>query len=342
MQDLFCSFSLLKIDFCGLGTTLDIFQNIILLYFQYGVLVFTGYGIFILFPLWSLEEASDEYVGLQRGLDEMIKRRSDGALYYLDRIWVPFKGDVRTLIIDEAHKSKYSVHPGSDEMYYDLRDKFWWPRMKKDIVVYERMAMDFVTKLDMSTAYHPQINSQRTWKCRSSTMWAEVGEGHLIGPDLIQETTKNTSHIKDRLKDACDHQKSYADKRRKPLEFYRKLPPRFVGPFEITKRIGFIAYRLRLPEELNGVHDTFHMSNLKKYLADPTLQVPLDEIQVDVKLKFVEESVEILERGSRSLSGVELPTSKFDGIRNVDLKFTWEREDHMRLKYPHLFSSNSS
>ncbi|GKD15049.1 hypothetical protein Tco_1199456, partial [Tanacetum coccineum] len=72
--------------------------------------------------LAAQEEASDESAGLQRGLDEMIERRSDGALYYLDRIWVPLKGDVRTMIMDEAHKSKYSVHPGADKMYYDLRN----------------------------------------------------------------------------------------------------------------------------------------------------------------------------------------------------------------------------
>nr|GFD17523.1 putative reverse transcriptase domain-containing protein [Tanacetum cinerariifolium] len=63
----------------------------------------------------------------------MIELRNDGALYYMDRIWVPLKGDVRTLIIDEAYKSKYSIHPGADKMYYDLRDRYWWPDMKKDI-----------------------------------------------------------------------------------------------------------------------------------------------------------------------------------------------------------------
>ncbi|GJZ98217.1 putative reverse transcriptase domain-containing protein [Tanacetum coccineum] len=139
-------------------------------------------------------------------------------------------------------------------------------------------------------------------KCRSLIMWAEVGEGHLIGPELVQETTEKISQIKDRLKAARDRQKSYADKRRKPLEFS-------VGP---------VAYRLDLDEELDGVHDTFHVSNLKKCLADPTLQVPLDEIRVDAKLNFVEEPVEILE-SSRSLSGVEFPSSRFGGIRNVDL-----------------------
>ncbi|GJY96909.1 putative reverse transcriptase domain-containing protein [Tanacetum coccineum] len=83
--------------------------------------------------LAAQKEVVDEFAGLQKGLDEMIEQRSDGTLYYLDRIWVPLKGEVRTLIMDEAHKSKYSVHPGADKMYYDLRDRYWWPLMKKDI-----------------------------------------------------------------------------------------------------------------------------------------------------------------------------------------------------------------
>ncbi|GJQ91378.1 hypothetical protein Tco_0002517 [Tanacetum coccineum] len=158
-------------------------------------------------------------------------------------------------------------------------------------------------------------------KCRSPLMWAEVGEGQLIGPELMQETTEKISQIKDRLKVARDRQKSYADKRRKPLEFsvgdyvllkvspskcvvrFRKkgkLASKFVGPFEIVEKVSLVAYRLDLPKELNGVHDTFHVSNLKKCLADPTLQVPLDEIRVDAKLNFMEEPVEILEKSLRS------------------------------------------
>nr|GEV12820.1 reverse transcriptase domain-containing protein [Tanacetum cinerariifolium] len=122
--------------------------------------------------------------------------------------------------------------------------------------------------------------------------------------------------IKDRLKAACDRQKSYADKKRKPLEFSvgdyvllkvspwksvvrfgkkGKLAPRFVGPFEIIKKVGPVAYRLDFLKELNGVHDTFHVSNLKKCLVDQTLQVHLDEIRIDAMLNFVEEPVEILE-----------------------------------------------
>ncbi|GKD55107.1 putative reverse transcriptase domain-containing protein, partial [Tanacetum coccineum] len=134
------------------------------------------------------KEAVDESVGLQKGLDEMIEQRSDGTFYYLDRIWVPLKGDVRTLIMDEAHKSKYYVHPRADKMYYDLRDRYWWPGMKKDIAEYvskcltclkvmakhqrpsdllqqpkipvwkwEGIAMDFMTKLPRTSSGHDTI-----------------------------------------------------------------------------------------------------------------------------------------------------------------------------------------
>ncbi|GKA98262.1 hypothetical protein Tco_0826199, partial [Tanacetum coccineum] len=119
-----------------------------------------------------------------------------------------------------------------------------------------------------------------------------------------------------------DRQKSYSGRRRKPLEFS-------VGP---------VAYRLDLPKELNGVHDTFHVSNLKKCLAYPTLQVPLDEIQVDAKLNFVEELVEILEREFNKLKQSRIAIVKVRWNSKCGPEFTWEREDQMKFKYPHLFS----
>ncbi|GJY61238.1 hypothetical protein Tco_0461895 [Tanacetum coccineum] len=121
-----------------------------------------------------------------------------------------------------------------------------------------------------------------------------------------------------------------------------KLAPRFVGPFEITERINSVAYRLRLPGELNGVHDTFHVSNLKKCLPDPTLQIPLDEIRVDAKLKFMEEPMEILEREFKKLKRSRIAIVKVRWNSKRAPEFTWEREDQMKLKYPHLFSSSSS
>ncbi|GKG24594.1 hypothetical protein Tco_0395222, partial [Tanacetum coccineum] len=120
-----------------------------------------------------------------------------------------------------------------------------------------------------------------------------------------------------------------------------KLAPRFVRPFEIIEKVGLVAYRLRLPDELNGVHDTFHVSNLKKCLADQTLQVPLDEIRVDAKLNFVEEPVEILERKFKKLKRSRIAIVKVRWNSKRRPEFTWEREDQMKLKYPHLFSASS-
>ncbi|GJU27605.1 putative reverse transcriptase domain-containing protein [Tanacetum coccineum] len=118
-----------------------------------------------------------------------------------------------------------------------------------------------------------------------------------------------------------------------------KLAPRFVGPFEIVKKVGHVAYRLDLPKELSGVHDTFHVLNLKKCLADPTLKVRLDEIQVDAKLNFVEDLVEILERKFKKMKRSRIAIIKVRWNSKCGPEFTWEREDQMKLKYPHLFSN---
>ncbi|GJY44273.1 putative reverse transcriptase domain-containing protein [Tanacetum coccineum] len=155
--------------------------------------------------------------------------------------------------------------------------------------------------IDFGGSYHLRIwcapfEALYGRKCRSPVIWADIEGSSLIGPELVQETTDKEVLIKEKLKAARDHQRSYADNRLKPLEFE-------VGdrPFEILERIGPVAYRLRLPEELSGVHDTFHVSNLKKCLADASLHVPLDEIKVDKTLRFVEESVEIMDREVKRL-----------------------------------------
>ncbi|GKA72785.1 putative reverse transcriptase domain-containing protein [Tanacetum coccineum] len=159
-------------------------------------------------------------------------------------------------------------------------------------------------------------------KCRSPVLWAEIRESRLIGPELVQETTDKVVLIKEKPKAASDLQKSYADNRCKPLEFKvgdrvllkvspwkgmihfgkkGKLAPKYVGPFEILKRIDPVAYRLRLPEELSSVHNTFHVSSLKKCLADENLHLPLDEIKIDKTLHFVEEPLEIMDCEVKSL-----------------------------------------
>nr|GEV82219.1 hypothetical protein [Tanacetum cinerariifolium] len=261
------------------------------------------------------KEVFDESAGLQRDLDEMIELRNDRALYYLDLIWVLLKGDVRTLIMDEAHKSKYYVkaehqRPSGLLQQFEILEWKW-----------EGIAIDFVTKLPRTSSWYDIIwvivdrltNSAHFLPMREDYNMDRLARLYLN--EIVARHGMPISIISDR-------DRRFMLRRRKPLEFsvgshvllkvspwkgmvlFRKkgkLAPRFVGPFEINEKVGPMAYRLDLPEELNGVHDTFYMSNLKKCLVDPTLQVPLDEIQVDAKLIFVEEPMKILEREFKKL-----------------------------------------
>ncbi|GJY09874.1 putative reverse transcriptase domain-containing protein [Tanacetum coccineum] len=446
---------------------------------------------------------------------EKLEPSADGTLCLNGRSWLPCYGDLRTVIMHESYKSKYSIHPGSDKMYQDMKKLYWWPNMKADIATYvskcltcakvkaehqrpsgllvqpkipewkwDNITMDFVTKLpkssqgydtiwvivdrltksaiftpmretdpmdklarmylkevvtrhgiplsiicdrdprfasnfwrslqnalgtslDMSTAYHPQTDgqSERTiqtledmlracaidfgkgWvnylplvefsynnsyhasikaaplealygrKYRSPVYWTEVGEAQILGPELIQETTEKIIQIKQRMQAARDRQKSYADLKRKPMEFqvgdkvklkvspwkgvmrfgkWGKLNHRYVGPFKVLEKVGEIAYKLELPEELSRVHNTFHVSNLKKCHADEPLAVPLDGLHVDDKLHFVEEPVEIVDREVKRLKRSRIPLVKVRWNSKRGPEFTWEREDQFRKKYPHL------
>ncbi|KAJ9561776.1 hypothetical protein OSB04_006936 [Centaurea solstitialis] len=453
------------------------------------------------------------------GIEKEFEEKEDGVCYFKGRIWIPRAEQLRKMIMDEAHQSKYSIHPGSDKMYKGLKEHYWWPGMKRDIAIYvskcltcakvkaehqkpsgllqqpeipewkwEQISMDFVTKLpktkkgndtiwvivdrltksahflpiketysidklaqlyvgeivmrhgvpisiisdrdsrftsrfwqslqaalgtrvDLSTAYHPQTDGQTertiqtledmlracvlefggSWddhlplvefsynnsyhasiqcapyealygrKCRSPLNWLEVGENRLFRPDVVQETTDKIKMVQEKLKVARDRQKSYADNRRKPLEFQvgdkvllkvspwkglirfgkkGKLNPRFVGPFEVLERIGPVAYRLDLPIELSSIHDTFHVSNLKKCLSEETVVLPLDEIQIDEQLRVSEEPIEILDREIKQLRRSRIPIVKVKWNSRHGPEFTWEREALMKSKYPHLFTEN--
>ncbi|GJY08072.1 putative reverse transcriptase domain-containing protein [Tanacetum coccineum] len=351
--------------------------------------------------LGAVVEARNEENYETKDLCDMIKKpepRADETLCLRNISWIPYFGDLRTLIMHESHKSKYSIHPGSDKMYQDLKKLYWWPNMKAKIATYvskcltcakvkvecqkpsgllvqpvipvwkwENITMDFVTKLPKTStgqdaiwvivdrltksayllpmketdsmekltrqylkevvsrhgvpvsiisdrdswdrhlplvefsynnSYHTSIKAAPfkalySQKCRTPVCWAEVGDAQLTGPEVVHETTKKIIQIKKRIQAAHDRQKRYTDRRPKSLLF--------IGPFKILAKVGTVAYRLDLPQQLSRVHSTFHVSNLKKCFSDEPLAIPLDEIQIDDKLTFIEKPVKIMDREVKRL-----------------------------------------
>nr|GEW61891.1 retrotransposon protein, putative, Ty3-gypsy subclass [Tanacetum cinerariifolium] len=316
-----------------------------------------------------------------RGMNKAFEVHPDGTRCIKNRSWLPLFGNLRNLIMHESHKAKYSIHPGSDKMYQDLKKLYWWPNIKAINTEYVskcltssrvkakcqkpsgllihpeiptwkwvRITMDFVTKLPRTSNVHDIIwvivdrltnsahfiptratNSMETLtsikaapfealygrKWRSHVCWAEVGDVQLTGPEIIHETTEKMVQIRQLLQAVRDRQRSYANVRRKPLEFQigdrvmlkvspqkgvirfgkqGKLNPRYIGPFKILDMIGPVAYKLELPEELRNVHNTFHVSNLKICLSNESLVSPMKELRLNDKLNFVEEPVEIMDR----------------------------------------------
>ncbi|GJY86192.1 putative reverse transcriptase domain-containing protein [Tanacetum coccineum] len=321
-----------------------------------------------------------------RGLESHFEKRDDGEIYFFDRIWVPSVGGIRKLIMDEAHTSRYSVHPGADKMYYDLRDLYWWP----EIPEWKRgeITMDLVTKLPKSSSGYDAIwvivdrltksahflpiredykteklarvsvyypgewricaelcydfggcwDNHFHWLCvLTIIVTTRALSAHPSRLGRAVGTTEKIFQIKERLKTVRSRQKSYADKRRKPLEFKvgdrvllkvspwkgvvrfgkkGKLAPRYVGPFEIVECVGPVAYRLRLPQELSYV------------------QVPIEEIEIDENLRFVEEPIEIVERDVKKLKRRRIPLVKVRWNSRQGAEYTWEREDQFKTKYP--------
>ncbi|GKC16478.1 putative reverse transcriptase domain-containing protein [Tanacetum coccineum] len=383
----------------------------------------------------AMKEENVKAENLGRLIKPIFEARSDGIQCFEGRIWLPLFGGLRDLIMHESHKSKYSIHPGSDKMYQDLKKLYWWPNMKAEIATYvskcltcakvkaehqkpsgllqqpeipewkwEKITMDFVsglprtpsgydsiwrhevvgiphggnwkslqeamgTQLDMSTAYHPETdgqsertiqNSMKYLLCLLSPVcWSEVGESQLTGPELVRETTEKIVQIKNRLLTARSRQKSYADLKRRLTEFEvgdkvmlkvspwkgvirfgkrGKLSPRFVGPFKVIERIGPVAYKLELPDKLRGIHNTFHVSNLKRCFVNDDVVIPLEEVQLDSKLHFIEEPAEIVDREVKRLKQSRIPIIKVRWNSRRGPEFTWEREDFFRSKYPHLFA----
>ncbi|GKA16943.1 putative reverse transcriptase domain-containing protein [Tanacetum coccineum] len=276
---------------------------------------------------------------------EKLEPRAGGTLCLNGRSWLPCYDDLRTVIMHESHKSKYSIHPGSDKMYQDMKKLYWWPNMKADIATYltkssqgydtiwviidrltksaifvpmretdpvEKLARMYLKEVltrhgipvsiicnrDPSNSYHASIKAAPFEalygrKCRSPVCWAAVGKFQLTGLEIVQETTEKIIQIKQRIQATRDRQKSYADLKHKPMEFQ-------VGD-RVMLKVGAIAYKLELPQELSRVHNTFHVSNLKKCYVDEPLAVLLDGLHIDDKLHFVEELVKIMDHEVKRL-----------------------------------------
>nr|GFB81732.1 putative reverse transcriptase domain-containing protein [Tanacetum cinerariifolium] len=196
---------------------------------------------------------------------------------------------------------------------------------------------DVGVEFSYNNSYHASIKAAPFealygQKCRSPVCWIEVGEAQILGPELIQETTEKIVQIKQRMQVARDRQKSYADLKRKPMEFQ-------VGDkvmIKVSPWKGVVRFGKR--GKLNPrVHNTFHVSNLKKCHADEPLAVPLDGLHFDDKHYFVEKPVEIADREVKRLKRSRIILVKVRWNSKRGPEFTWEREDQFRKKYPYLF-----
>ncbi|KAK6145284.1 hypothetical protein DH2020_022104 [Rehmannia glutinosa] len=195
-------------------------------------------------------------------------------------------------------------------------------------------------------------------KCRSPVHWDEICERKLLGPDIVREMTEVVTQIRQMMGIAQSRQKTYSDQRRRMLEFSvgdrvflkvapmkgvmrfgkkGKLSPRYIGPFRITKRIGDVAYRLDLPASMSQIHDVFHVSMLRKYVANPSHILTNEPIELKADLGYKEIPVRILLREVKKLRNKEIPLVKVLWRRQSIEEATWEREDEMRAKYPDLF-----
>nr|GEW17925.1 putative reverse transcriptase domain-containing protein [Tanacetum cinerariifolium] len=248
------------------------------------------------------ENIKKEYVGGMIWNDiakEKLEPRVDGTLCLNERSWLQCYGDLRTMILHESYKSKYSIHSGSDKMYQDMKKLYWWPNIKADIATYVSKCLT----------------------CAKIIAEHQRPSGLLVQPKIPQWRLK-VSPWKGVVR---------FDKR-------GKLNTRYVRPFKVLEKVRSVAYKLKLPQELSRVYNTFYVSNLKKCYADKPLSIPLDGLHFDDKLHFVEEPLEIMDQEVKRLKRIRILIVKVQCNSRRGPEFTWERKDQFQNKYPHLLT----
>ncbi|GJR73743.1 putative reverse transcriptase domain-containing protein [Tanacetum coccineum] len=268
---------------------------------------------------------------------EKLEPRADGTLCFNGRSWLPCYGDLRIVMMHESHNSKYFIHPGSDKMYQDMKKLYWWPNMKENIATYNALG----NILDMSTAYHPQTDgqSERTIQTLKDMLHAcaiNFGKGWVNHLPLVEFSYNNSYHTSIK---AAPFEALYGRKFRLPVCWaevgevqltvrdkvmlkvspwkgvvrfgkQEKLNPRYVGPFKVLEKVRFVAYKLKLPEELSRVHNTFH---------------------------FVEEPIEITDREVKPLKRSRIPLVKVRWNSRIDTVMPDSDESgvtHMEISNP--------
>nr|GEX69431.1 putative reverse transcriptase domain-containing protein [Tanacetum cinerariifolium] len=298
----------------------------------------------------AIKEENVKAENLGRLLKPIFEIRSNGILCFKEQIWLPLFGGIRDIIMHESHKSKYSIHPGLDKMYQDLKKLYWWLNMKADIATFiskcltcakvkvehqkpfgllqqpkilewkwEKITMDFVSGVPRTPSGYDSIwvivdrltKSAYFLPMKKTDSIEKLAQQYL--KEIVCRHGVPLSIILDRDKFEVGDMVMHKVSPWKGIICFRKrgkLSPRYIGPFEIIERIGPVAYKLELLEKLRGIQNTFHVSNLKKCLADENLVIPFEEIKLDDKLHFIEEPVEIMDREVKQLKQSRFPIVK--------------------------------